>query len=343
MKKHFLFCWFIIQVSLLFAQKWDKEPYLTKALNNESIKGIEAATSGGSIFVAGVASEARIEVYVSPSNWNDKISKEELKQRLEELYDLNISVSNNRLSAVAKPKDRIKDWKKALNIGFKIYIPQNVSTDLTTSGGSISLSNLSGTQRFSTSGGSLHLDNLSGKIEGRTSGGSIDVQDSKDEIELTTSGGSIHASSCSGNLRLITSGGSLDLSNLNGTIKANTSGGSIKANDIEGELSSHTSGGSIHLSDMKCSLEASTTGGSIHAEITRLGKYAKLSNSGGNIDITLPKSKGVDLDLSGRIGETNFEHFDGKINENTVRGKLNGGGVPVSADANSGRIEVGFK
>jgi hypothetical protein len=343
MKKYFLLCCFIIQATLLFSQKWNKEPYLTKSLNNESIKNIEATTSGGSISVDGVASEARIEVYVESSNWNDKISKEELKQRLEELYDLNISVSNNKLTAVAKTKDRIKNWKKALSIGFKIYVPQNVSTDLTTSGGSISLSNLSGTQKFTTSGGSLHIDKLSGKVDGRTSGGSIHVQDSKDEIELTTSGGSILADNCSGNLRLTTSGGSLKLSNLNGTIKAITSGGTIKADDITGELSTHTSGGSIHLSDMKCSLEASTTGGSIHAEIAQLGKYARLSNSGGNIDITLPKSKGVDLDLSGRIGETNFENFDGKISENTVRGKLNGGGVPVKVDSNSGRIEVAFK
>jgi hypothetical protein len=34
-------------------------------------------------------------------------------------------------------------------------------------------------------------------------------------------------------------------------------------------------------------------------KIKELGKYVKISNSGGGIDLQLPKNKGVDLDLSG--------------------------------------------
>jgi hypothetical protein len=42
-----------------------------------------------------------------------------------------------------------------------------------------------------------------------------------------------------------------------------------------------------------------TSGGGIDIEIKELGKYVKVSNSGGHIDLQLPKDKGVDLDLSG--------------------------------------------
>src|SRR5436853_3780015 len=160
-------------------------------------------TSGGGISVACVpASEARIEVYVSPNNNKNDLSKAEIQQRLNELYDLNISVASNKLTATAKSKERIKDWKKALNISFKVFVPKNVSTDLSTSGGSISLTNVSGNQNFSTSGGNLNVDNVSGKVDGRTSGGGIDLENSKDDIELTTSGGSVHARNCEGKLRL---------------------------------------------------------------------------------------------------------------------------------------------
>lgn len=342
MKKYLFLLLVIYPLCFVSAQnKWDKEPYLVKSLSNETIKSVEAKTSGGSIMVTGGnASDSRIEVYVSPSNSNSSMSKEELKQRLEELYDLNVSVSNGKLSATAKSRQEIKDWKKSLSIGFRIYVTQNVSTDLKTSGGSISLANLSGRQRFATSGGSLNMDKLTGDIDGKTSGGSIHVQNSKDKIELSTSGGSIAASNCSGTLDLKTSGGSLDLSGLKGRIDASTSGGSIHGESIEGELEANTSGGSIHLTNIKSSLKTSTSGGDINVEITQPGQYIKISNSGGDISVTLPKAKGLDLDVSGRIAATNFQNFSGTINEKTVKGKLNGGGIPVDIHAGSGRVKI---
>ena len=133
----------------------DKEPFLTKPLQKETIKNVQVTTSGGSISVSGVnSSEARIEVYVQQNNSRlNTLSKEEIQKRLDEDYEMNIDVSNNKLTAIAKQKDRMMDWKRALNISFKVFVPGNVSTDLSTSGGSISLIKLSGNQDFSTSGG----------------------------------------------------------------------------------------------------------------------------------------------------------------------------------------------
>jgi len=346
MKKYFLISLiaaFGFSASAQF--KADKEPFLVKSLSNESIKNIEVQTSGGSISVSGVgAPEARIEVYVTPNNNKNDLSKEEIQQRLNERYDLNISVKNNKLTATAKPKEKITDWKKALSISFRVFVPKNVSTDLSTSGGSISLTDLSGTQDFSTSGGSLNIDKLSGKVNGRTSGGSINVENSSDDIDLTTSGGSIDARNCDGKLRLSTSGGSLNLNNLKGDIRATTSGGSIDGRNIEGELVTNTSGGSIHLSDLSCSVETSTSGGNIDVSIKEPGKYVRISNSAGNIDIQLPKGKGFDLRLSAyKIKTDHLDNFNGRMDEDEVNGKLNGGGVPVTVNAGSGRIYLGLK
>ena len=324
----------------------NKEPYMTKSLSSESVKSTEVQTSGGSISVTGVSStgETKVEVYISSNMGRENtLSKEEIEKRLQK-YDLNISVSNNKLTAIAKPKERNMNWDKGLSISFKVFVLKNISTDLSTSGGSISLANLTGDQKFSTSGGSLHIDNVGGNIDGRTSGGSIEVENSRDDIELTTSGGSIKANNCNGKLRLTTSGGSLDLKDLKGDIKASTSGGSVNGRNISGELVTHTSGGSIHLYDLACSLEASNSGGGIDIEIKELGKYVKVSNSGGHIDLQLPKNKGVDLDLSGgRIKTDQLGNFDGNIDDNSLQGKLNGGGVPVRVRSSSGRISLAFK
>jgi hypothetical protein len=339
MKKYLLF--FLLGI-LQFAAKAQSrsEPFMTKSLSNESIKDVEVETSGGSITVSGVTTNARIEVYITSNN-NKEITKEEIQKRLDEKYTLNLSVANNKVTATARLKEKMNDWKKALNISFKIFVPKNVSTDLSTSGGNISLDNLSGKLKFSTSGGSLDLDNVSGSVDGRTSGGNINLENSKDDIELATSGGNIDAKNCDGKLRLTTSGGSLDLKDLKGDIRATTSGGSIHGSDIEGELITHTSGGSIHLSDLACSLETSTSGGNIEVSIKDLGKYIKVNNSGGNIDITLPKNKGLDLDLSAnKIKTGQLSNFSGKVDDDTINGKLNGGGIPVRVDAGSGRISL---
>src|SRR5688572_21998105 len=189
--------------STLYAQK-DGELYLTKPLSKEAVTSVLARTSGGNILVAGVSGgEARIEVYISSNN-NNKITKEEIKERLDKDYKMTVEVTGNKLTAIAEPEGSFKDWKHALNISFKIYVPSNVSTDLNTSGGGIDLKDLSGTHTFSTSGGGLDLNRVSGKIRGKTSGGGITVKDSKDDITLSTSGGAIHASNCSGKLRLNT-------------------------------------------------------------------------------------------------------------------------------------------
>src|SRR5207302_6150999 len=112
MKKYFSLLLFTgLQFTVMAQFKSDKEPFMIKSLTNESIKDVMVETSGGGISVAGVpASEARIEVYVSPNNNKNDLSKAEIQQRLNELYDLNISVASNKLTATAKSKERIKDW-----------------------------------------------------------------------------------------------------------------------------------------------------------------------------------------------------------------------------------------
>ncbi|MBA4053997.1 MAG: hypothetical protein C0490_04730 [Marivirga sp.] len=322
----------------------DKDPYLTKSLSAESIKDVYARTSGGGITVSGGSStDARIEVYVQPNNNRGDLSKEEIKQRLEEDYDLDVSVAGSKLTAIAKPKHENMNSKRYLSISFKIYVPRSVNTDMKTSGGGITLTNLAGTHNFTTSGGGLHVDKLRGKIHGRTSGGGITVSDSQDDIDLSTSGGGIDVNNCSGNLILSTSGGSINLDRLKGTIEARTSGGTVRGTGISGELETHTSGGSVSLRDLSGSVEASTSGGNMDIEIEELGKYVTVSNSGGNIHVKMPGNKGVDLKLRGeRIRIDELNNFKGEQDEHRVTGKINGGGIPVDIQT-SGTITLALQ
>ena len=296
----------------------DTEPYMVNSLTGKNIQKVYARTSGGSITVTG-GSEARLEVYVRPSNSSNRLSKEEIKEILDSDYEMTTSTDNNQLSVTSKRKLNNIDRRKQLSISYKVFVPQNVSTDLSTSGGSISLAGLTGTQQFTTSGGSLNLVRLNGKINGRTSGGSIKITDSKDEINLNTSGGSITAENCVGNMDLSTSGGSLNLSGLKGTIRAKTSGGSVRASDVNGELITHTSGGSINLTNMTASVDASTSGGGLNVSLKELGKYVRLSSSGGSVSVDMPGNKGMDLELRGnRIKADGLKNFNGSKSDRSM-------------------------
>ena len=301
----------------------DNTPYLTKSFSGASVQNVLARTSGGSITINGTAGgEARVEVYIKGQN-NKELTKGQIEQRLAEDYIFDVSAANGRLSATASQKNKMFNWKNALSISYKIYVPKNVSTNLNTSGGSIVMADLNGNLDFSTSGGSLKLDQLSGNINGNTSGGSISITNSKSQIKLETSGGSIKAQNCSGNISLNTSGGSLSLNDLTGAVEANTSGGSVSANNINGELITHTSGGSIT------------------ASLTKVGKYVTLDNSGGSINLKMP-NQGLNLKLrANRIRINQLTNFNGSKDDDKVDGTVNGGGVPVKVST-SGTITVSF-
>jgi hypothetical protein len=346
MKKYFLLFLLAGQTVVALAQSDDsKTLYLTKSLSVDAINSVIVNTSAGGIEVSGRAGqEPRVEVYISGNNGR-ALSKDEIKKRLDEDYDLSVTVSGHEVRAIAKNKHENFNWKRSIGISFKIFVPQQVNTDLKTSGGGIVLDNLKGDEKFTTSGGGLQLDKLYGTVRGTTSGGGIIVSNSGDNINLQTSGGGIEAKNCSGNIKLETSGGGLRLTNLKGTISAHTSGGGIEGRDIAGELVTSTSGGSIDLRQMTCSLDASTSGGSMHAQITKAGKYLKLEVSSGDIDLTLPAKQGFDLDIRGdgiQQRPSTASSFSGKWDNEHVKGSVNGGGIPVTANASSGNIDVHF-
>ena len=346
MKKVFLFL--LLGGSAIYIQAQfdaEKTPLITQSLVNDNIRNVFAETAGGNItVVGGPANEAKLEVYVVPNNYRkNPISEEEIRSRMKEYYEIKFWAGNNKLTATAKATDRHMDWKKSLNFSYKIYVPVNVSVDLTTSGGNVNLTNIKGHLVFTTSGGNLNLEKIGGFVKGTTSGGNINLEDSKDTLDLKTSGGNIYARRSNGSMSLITSGGTLTLSDLNGKIEATTSGGNVNGSDISGDLEAHTSGGNVMLNSLSCNLTTSTSGGNIHVEMKELRQFVKANNSGGYIDVIIPANKGADLDLSGdKIKMDETANFKGSIKSDEITGKLSGGGTTIKVDAGGGKVYLGF-
>ncbi|MBZ4191467.1 DUF4097 family beta strand repeat-containing protein [Niabella beijingensis] len=344
MKRNLLLLLFMLGVFCVHAQWGQNEtPFLTQSFSPAAVKVIKAETSGGFIKVEGGRSSGLVEVYVTPSNggMRKKMSEQQIKEILNRYYDLEVRTSGNTLLVRATRKDHSWSEKTALSVSFKIHSGKNVDTELKTSGGSITLSELKGDQLFKTSGGSLTIHAVDGKITGKTSGGSIDVTDATDEIDLVTSGGSIKADNLKGRIRLKTSGGSLSLSDLSGTIEARTSGGSITASDIRGDLLTSTSGGSVTLSGIDGNLEASTSGGRIRAQLVGTKDFVKLRTSAGGVNVNMPRTSDAQLNLRGnKVNISRLGNFNGSIEKDHVRGTIGSGKLLVEVAASSGNVDV---
>ena len=303
----------------------DAHLLLKKSFPVSTIEAANVTTSGGSISVIGDADQAAVvEMYVK-SNRGRNLSISDIQDILDEDYEIDIEQRNGVLHAHAKRRGNLS-WRNALSISFKIRTGNNVTTDLSTSGGSIQLANLFGKQSFKTSGGSLKLENIVGDVDGKTSGGSIKAYNARGIINLKTSGGSI------------------TLEDLDGEIAVSTSGGSIKGQEIKGVLNAHTSGGSIHFDDLACKVKASSSGGSVTVGITDLADEVHLSTSGGSVNINLPINASANLNLRGsKVNADNLPNFNGTNSKGKLVGSINGGGVGIDASTSGGNVNLSFR
>lgn len=338
MKNALLLAALLMASSMLFAQK--ELLYETKSFSS-NVKRVDARSVGGSIsVVAAPTQNYKVEVVLTPNYSKDEITDDELRERVKQ-FDIVVKEEGGLLQLEGKSKTKDLDWKKSVNISFRVYGPKQLQTDFYTSGGSISYKGVGGLHKFKTSGGSLLLNNVNGTVDGNTSGGSINVTSSDLQGSLKSSGGSVNADGVKGKLTLHTSGGSLNFKDLDGDFDASTSGGSLSGASVKGTLKASTSGGSLRLDDMQCSLRADNAGGNMQVRITKLGSYVELHNSSGNISVMLPANAGMNLSVSGAdLRFSNVPGLDTEIQRRSFKGDISGGGVPVTIRASNGLVNL---
>ncbi len=296
------FALLVLSLSQAVAQSSEDAYRIERFPVNDGV-AVDVRTSGGPIKVIGKnTDEVTVEMYVRRKG--DYVS--EGKADLDE-WEIEITKSGNTVTAHAK---REGDWgwnnRNNYSIGFVVYTPTDAASKLKTSGGSISLENLSGDQEAKTSGGSIRAEGLQGEIDLKTSGGRITLTD------------------------------------IEGNVKAGTSGGSISANSIVGDLDVRTSGGRISLEGIEGDVIAKTSGGSINAEVISPKDVIDLRTSGGSITITVPRDSGYDLDLDGNRVRADLQNFRGEYEKDEIQGTLNGGGTRLKARTSGGSVRLKY-
>lgn len=217
-------------------------------------------------------------------------------------------------------------WRNRNEAKYTVRVPARFSARLNTSGGGISVSDLTGDVKAGTSGGGLRFARLQGPVDGNTSGGGIRVD------------------ACEGDIRIETSGGGIEVFGGSGSLKGHTSGGGVTVKDFEGSAGVGTSGGGLTLEKIKGSVTGTTSGGPVNAVLlSPLPGTVTLSTSGGGVTVKVPEKAAFDLDASTSGGGVTCElpvTVQGKIERSRLKGTVNGGGETLTLRSSGGGIQV---
>src|SRR5271157_2547738 len=243
---------------------------------------------------------------------------------------------------------------------------------LTTAGGDIHTTDISGPSKVETAGGGITLGNLGARAEARTAGGSIHVGNVRGDATIETSGGEIQVGQVDGTLRAETAGGDvviagaagqvvaqtaggqIEVGPTGGSVRAETAGGSIRLQGARGRVVAETAGGSIDLLQLESAVRASTAAGRILAEFNCTKKTfgaSRLETSMGDVFVYLPTNVALTIDAAidtaaGRQIRSDFPlDIQGDKEElvpSTLRGHgtLNGGGEILNIRTVAGNIEI---
>jgi len=150
-----------------------------------------------------------------------------------------------------------------------------------------------------------------------------------------------------GRVNLRTGDGKIEVAGLKGELDLHSGDGSETLDGIDGKLRASTSDGHIRASGRFDALDLKTGDG--HVEVraaagSSLNAGWRLETGDGNVTLEVPGNMAADVDLHTGDGHIDLDMpvtTEGKIRENEVRGKLNGGGSLLTIRTGDGSIHLG--
>ena len=292
-------------------------------------------------------------------------SKSKAERTLKD-HEVTITQDGNKVEVRAEFKGaKYGGWfgrSPELQVDYVIALPRKFDADLKTAGGHIKVGELTGKLKAHTSGGNLTFEKIvgpvsantsgghvtlagcKGKVELKTSGGNLKLSDIEGDVTAGTSGGHVNAARVTGNTVLKTSGGNVEVAEIKGSVEATTSGGHMSAAKVSGKTVLKTSGGNITVSGIGGPIEANTSGGNISAELLEQpAGDCSFKTSAGNVTLALAAKVAVDVDAHTSGGRVSTDlpvaaEVQGEQKDNTLRGKINGGGPLLTAHTGGGHV-----
>jgi len=305
----------------------DGQPTITKTFDLNKPGKLDASSSGGGVTVqTHDQPQVIIQAFVRKNGRVLSPSDNSLDEVMDN-FDINFSKSGSTITAVVKRKGRMNFWRNNVGISLTIIVPEEMSCDVSSSGGGLKISGVKGTHEFSSSGGGVKLENTSGTTK------------------ASSSGGGVKATNHNGDIRLSSSGGGVAVEGAHGSVYARSSGGGVTLEDIHGSADASSSGGGVYVQGEASSVTAKSSGGSVKVNINNLSDELYLQSSGGGVSAVIHGGEKLGLDLDLRSGRVNIDlhNFNGTSEKDRVKGSMNGGGIPVYAHASGGNVNISYE
>jgi DUF4097 and DUF4098 domain-containing protein YvlB len=161
-------------------------------------------------------------------------------------------------------------------------------------------------------------------------------------VDIKTAGGDLSVNGIIGNIDLKTAGGEIKINGTKGGLDIKTAGGDISIKNHKGNIDANTAGGDINILSSDGEIKLSTMGGDINVLYSGENKGIKLSTMSGDIDLKIPSDTKADLKLNTLGGDikVDFDLTGKKKNDNSLSGKINGGGESIKCNTMSGNITI---
>jgi DUF4097 and DUF4098 domain-containing protein YvlB len=147
-------------------------------------------------------------------------------------------------------------------------------------------------------------------------------------------------------LDLHTGDGNLTADGIKGHMRFSTGDGNIQAHSLDGPLFAHTGDGNLKVEGRFEDLEAGTGDGNVEVEAatgSRMGTGWSLHTGDGNVTLRCAGDLNADLDAHTGDGKIHLDFpitVAGQLRENTIEGKLNGGGPTLKLRSGDGDIRI---
>jgi putative adhesin len=148
------------------------------------------------------------------------------------------------------------------------------------------------------------------------------------QVKLHTGDGKIEVANLKGEMELSSGDGSQVLDSVDGKLRASTGDGHIRANGRFDELDLKTGDGHV---DVRAAAGSALSG------------EWRLETGDGSVTLEVPETLAADVDLRTSDGHIDLDMpvtTEGKVRENEVRGKLNGGGSLLTIRTGDGSIHL---
>jgi hypothetical protein len=171
-------------------------------------------------------------------------------------------------------------------------------------------------------------------LQAMTSDGNVTLSGLQGDLSLTTGDGNVTLDHVSGNLHIKSGDGQVKITNADGAIDARTGDGNLSVDGLFHALALHTSDGTLDLS---------------LREGTKLAGASTIQSSDGSVTIRVPQNFAADLNVHTSDGNVDcalpltMDHYQsGGEQGHELRGKLNGGGTPLTIHTSDGNVKIEY-